>query len=297
VGAEAVLRVIFQGEETIPGDKPVQTLIMRRIILLLAFILPMAISCSKNAYTSTNKKYKQHSRELAKLYREYPVSDSSGLSYAPEWVGTTNFSVRRPNFVVIHHTAQKSCEQTLQTFTLERTEVSSHYVICKDGTVHHMLNDLLRGHHAGVSKWGNATDLNSSSVGIELDNDGFEPFTDAQINSLLEVLGRLKRAYNIPTANYVGHADVAVGRKVDPNRYFPWKKLAENGFGHWYDTASVTVPQGFNALNALRIIGYDTRKPDAAIQSFKIHFVQNDTTRIINEADKKILYDLMKKYE
>ena len=110
---------------------------------------------------------------------EYPVKDSAGLPYAADWVGTTNLSMRRANFVIIHHTAQNSCEQTLQTFTLPRTQVSAHYVICKDGTVHHMLNDLLRAHHAGVSKWGNTTDLNSSSIGIELDNNGFEPFSEA----------------------------------------------------------------------------------------------------------------------
>lgn len=92
-----------------------------------------------------------------------------------------------------------------------------------------MLNDLLRGHHAGVSKWGNATDLNSSSIGIEIDNNGFETFTEPQINSLMEVLGKLKGAYNIPAANFIGHADIAPGRKVDPNRNFPWQKLAQKG--------------------------------------------------------------------
>ena len=115
----------------------------------------------------------------------YPLKDSAGLSYADQWVGTTNFSIRKPNFVILHHTAQNSCDQTLKTFTLERTEVSAHYVICRDGTVYHMLNDLLRAHHAGVSKWGNNSDINSSSIGIEIDNNGSEPFTDAQINSLL----------------------------------------------------------------------------------------------------------------
>src|SRR4030095_15999160 len=122
---------------------------MKRFFIFssLAFVF-FIYSCSQNKYTGTNKSYKKQSKEFAKLYEEYPVKDSSGLNYPPSWVGTTNFSVRRPNFIVIHHTAQNSCEQTLETFTLPRTQVSSHYVICKDGTVHHMLNDLLRGHHA-----------------------------------------------------------------------------------------------------------------------------------------------------
>lgn len=160
-----------------------------------------------------------------------------------------------------------------------------------------MLNDLLRAHHAGVGKWGNISDMNSNSIGIEIDNNGSEPFTEVQMNSLVELLGRLKRAYNIPQGNFIGHLDWAPGRKVDPSRYFSWQTLAENGFGFWYDTTNVEVPVDFNPLLALRIIGYNTNKPEIAIQSYKIHFVPQDTTTIINETDKKILFDLVKKYQ
>jgi len=269
---------------------------MKRLLAFPLVIIFLA-ACVHNKYASTNKSYKKQVKNYAKLLREYPVKDSTGLQYADNWVGTTNFSMRRPNFVVIHHTAQNSCDSTLRTFTLTRTAVSAHYVICKDGTVHHMLNDLLRAHHAGVSKWGNATDLNSMSIGIEIDNNGFEPFTEAQMNSLLQLLDRLKKAYNIPQANFIGHADVAPGRKVDPSRYFSWQTLAEKGFGFWFDTTNVEVPQDFNALQALRIVGYNINKPEIAIQSYKIHFVPQDTTRTISDADKKILFDLEKKYQ
>jgi N-acetylmuramoyl-L-alanine amidase len=267
------------------------------IRLALPAMIIIVISCSHNPYASTNKAYKKQSKDYAKLYRAYPVNDSAGLNYASPWVGTTNFSMRRPNFVIIHHTAQNSCDQTLKTFTLTRTQVSAHYVVCRDGTVHHMLNDLLRAHHAGISKWGNVTDINSSSIGIEIDNNGFEPFTDAQINSVMDLLGRLKRTYNIPVTNFVGHADVAPGRKVDPSRYFPWQKLAENGYGYWYDTTAVVVPDNFNSLQALRIVGYNIKDSISAIQSFKIHFTPADSTKTLNEADKKILFDLEKKYQ
>jgi N-acetylmuramoyl-L-alanine amidase len=264
---------------------------------LIAIGVVLVQACAPNPYAKTNRDYKKQAKEYAKLLREYPVLDSAGLQFRASWVGTTNFSMRRPNYVVIHHTAQNSCEQTLKTFTLPRAQVSSHYVICKDGTVHHMLNDLLRGHHAGVSKWGNATDINSSSIGIEIDNNGFEPFTDEQINSLLIVLDRLKKAYNIPIANFIGHADIAPGRKVDPNRNFPWQKLSEQGYGYWYDTTNVQVDSAFNAMYALRIIGYDIKKDTNAIQSFKLHFVQNDSSKVITDSDKKILMDLVKKYQ
>ena len=268
---------------------------MKRFIPV--FIIIFFVSCVHNKYASTNKSYKRQAKNYARLLKEYPVKDSAGLQFAYNWVGTTNFTMRRPNFVVIHHTAQDSCGQTLRTFTLPRTAVSAHYVICRDGTVHHMLNDLFRAHHAGVSKWGNATDLNSMSIGIEIDNNGFEPFTEPQMNSLLQLLDRLKRAYNIPQANFIGHADVAPGRKVDPSRYFSWKTLADNGFGFWYDTTNVEVPIDFNPLQALRIVGYNINKPEIAIQSYKIHFVPQDTTNVINDADRIILFDLSKKYQ
>jgi|SRR5436190_6714791 len=266
----------------------------RNVIFLLAIFL-ICNRCSQKPYAATNKSYKKQAKAYGKILAQYPVQDS--VINGPYWIGTTNFNLRKPNFIILHHTAQDSCGQTLKTFTIVKTAVSAHYVICKDGTIHHMLNDYLRAWQAGVSKWGNATDINSLSIGIEIDNNGFEPFPELQINSLLGLLDRLKKAYNIPVANFIGHADIAPGRKVDPNKYFPWQKLAENGFGYWYDTTGVQIPPDFNAMSALRIIGYDIKKPEAAIQSFKLHFVQQDSTKIINEDDKRILVDLVKKYQ
>ncbi len=254
-------------------------------------------SCSESKYTTTNKSYNKQVKEFAKLLKEYPLRDSTGLGYATDFVGTTNMSMRRANYVIIHHTAQNSCDQTLQTFTLPRTQVSAHYVICKDGTVFHMLNDLLRAHHAGVSRWGNTTDLNSSSIGIELDNNGFETFTEPQINSLLTLLDRLKKAYSIPAANFIGHGDIAPTRKNDPNWRFPWKQLNEKGFGLWWnDTTNVQVPANFNYLEAIRIVGFDVKDTTAAIVGFKRHFLQ-DTTKRMTLAAEKVLYSLYKKYQ
>lgn len=266
----------------------------------LAFIISATIilyGCSQSKYAATNKSYKKQVKSYAKILAEYPLKDSAGMPYADDWVGTTNLSMRRANYVIIHHTAQNSCEQTLQTFTLPRTQVSAHYVICRDGTVHHMLNDLLRAHHAGVSKWGNTTDLNSSSIGIELDNNGFESFSEAQMNSLLQLLDRLKKAYSIPASNFIGHGDIAPTRKNDPNWRFPWKLLSEKGFGNWYeDAANITLPDNFNHLQALRIVGYDIKDTNAAIVGFKRHWLQ-DTTRGLNTEQLKVLYQLSKKYQ
>jgi N-acetylmuramoyl-L-alanine amidase len=269
-------------------------LMFRTAIVVFGFAL--VFGCSKAPYAETNKSYKKQAKNYAKQLRENPTVTDSGLLLAPDWVGTTNFNMRKPNFVIIHHTAQNSCDQTLKTFTLTRTAVSAHYVICRDGTVHHMLNDYLRAWHGGIARWGNTTDLNSGSIGIELDNNGFEPFSEAQVNSLLQLLASLKKRHGIPAANFIGHGDIAPTRKNDPNWRFPWRQLADKGFGYWYDdTTNVTIPDNFNHLQALRIVGFDMKDTTAAIVGFKRHWLQ-DTTKGLNQEQKKVLYQLMKKY-
>lgn len=255
-------------------------------------------ACKPNPYKTTNKEYKRQSKEYARTISQAPLPvGADSVPAAPYWVGTVNFNLRKPNFVIIHHTAQLSCPQTLYTFTSVPTQVSAHYVICRDGTVHHMLNDYLRAWQAGLSKWGNITDVNSVSVGIELDNNGAEPFPDVQINSLLHLLARLKTSYNIPSANFIGHGDIAPTRKNDPSSLFPWKTLADKGFGLWYgDTTNIAVPDHFSPLTALRLIGYDIRDSSAAALAFKRHFEQ-DTLRTWGEPESKILYTLYRQYE
>jgi N-acetylmuramoyl-L-alanine amidase len=269
-----------------------------KFALLILSAALYASGCATNPYSRTNKLYKQQVKEFARTLRATPPANPGGTIQSGDyWVGATNLNMRKPNLVIIHHTAQNSTEQTLKTFTTPETQVSAHYVIGRDGKVYHMVNDFLRTWHAGVGKWGNTSDVNSSSIGIELDNNGSEPFAEPQVNSLLQVLEVLKKTHNIPVANFIGHSDIAPGRKVDPNPTFPWKKLAQMGYGLWYDEALTdSVPQNFNTQEALRIIGYDTKNLEAAIKSFQIHFIQKDITGILNEDERKVLYNLYRKY-
>jgi N-acetylmuramoyl-L-alanine amidase len=139
--------------------------------------------------------------------------------------------------------------------------------------------------------------VNSASIGIEIDNNGVEIFTEPQVASLLILLDTLKTKYGIPTANFIGHADIAPTRKVDPNVFFPWQRLAEKGFGLWYDdTTGIAVPGNFDNLQALRVIGYDVRDSVAAIAAFKRKYVLVDSSKALTDTDRKILYALYKKY-
>ncbi|QPH37654.1 N-acetylmuramoyl-L-alanine amidase [Pedobacter endophyticus] len=256
-------------------------------------------ACSSSKYAATEKIYKEKAKDFSKIISSTPppgqLYDSLGATNQ-EWIGSVNFGIRKPNFVVIHHTAQDSLAQTIKTFFSTRAGVSAHYVIGRDGKVVHMVNDYLRANHAGLAKWGKDTDLNSSSIGIELDNNGLtDPWPDAQINSLIKLLATLKKTYNIPTGNFIGHADIAPRRKNDPKN-FPWKKLAEAGFGYWYDNILKNPPTDFNTEMALKYIGYDTSNLPAAITAFKIHFIQTDITPKLTPVDILVLYNVYQKY-
>ena len=258
----------------------------------------IAISCTYNPYKSTNKIYRKESKHYGKQISKAPLVPFlpiDSIHQSSYWVGTTNFNLRRPNFVIIHHTAQDSFTQTLKAFTVSKSEVSAHYLISRDGTVFHLLNDYLRAWQAGVASWGNCTDINSISVGIELDNNGFEPFSDVQINSLLHVLQYLKITYRIPASHFIGHLDIAPKRKNDPSIFFPWNLLATHGFGIWYDSTAVAQDTNtainFNPYWALRIIGYSIQDTTATIHAFNQHFLQ-DTSSCLTPMGIKVLRDI-----
>ncbi|RYU89558.1 N-acetylmuramoyl-L-alanine amidase [Mucilaginibacter terrigena] len=268
-------------------------------LLLTATILSACSPKITSRYAATNKVYSEHADSLSHtLLAESPamLTDSLGRSVPSEFIGTVNFNLRKPNYVIIHYTAQDSLGQTIKTFTLVKPQVSAHYVISKDGKVVHMLNDYLRAWHAGVSKWGSISDMNSCSIGIELDNKGNEPFSGAQMSSLITLLAKLKKDYNIPTANFIGHGDIAPGRKPDPGILFPWELLAQKGFGYYSDMLIVPAPANFDSATALRLIGYDTRNLPAAIGAFKRHFVQREESTRLTQFDLDVLFNVYKKY-
>lgn len=189
-----------------------------------------------------------------------------------------NFDARRPNLVVIHHTSDDTIEEALQTLTTPARKVSAHYLIGRDGEVVPLVDEKERAWHAGLSWWGGMRDVNSLSIGIELDNNGDEPFAEAQIVALLDVLAGIRQRYHLPAANVVGHGDVAPSRKVDPSVYFPWKRLAENGFGLWCDPPWAPAPESFDLAIALVALGYDPARPDAARRAFLRHFAGSEDT-------------------
>lgn len=135
------------------------------------------------------------------------------------------------NMVVLHYTEMKPVETALDRLCDPEAGVSAHYVISEEGEVTLLVPEEKRAWHAGVSYWRGVRDVNSASIGIELDHPGhglgYRPFAEAQIDALIPLLHSIIQRYDIPRANVVGHSDVAPQRKTDPGELFPWERLAE----------------------------------------------------------------------
>ncbi len=222
-----------------------------------------------------------------------PIPQRAGMPVKLQ--ASPNFDDRKPNFVILHHTSDDTVDQALRTLADPMRPVSAHYLIGRDGTLIQLVDERARAWHAGESRWGADTDLNSASLGIELDNNGREPFADAQISTLLRLLADIKERYHIPVANFLGHADVAPRRKTDPSRYFPWKMLADHGFGLWCEPPLPKPPAPFDAATELRTLGYDTDDVAAAVRAFKLHFLPDELSPELTERSRALLHCLYQK--
>lgn len=200
----------------------------------------------------------------APTLRPGPLSDEVRAS--------PNFGPRRVSLVVIHHTSNSAAEAALRTLTDPQSEVSAHYLVTREGRIVQLVDERERAWHAGRSRWGAITDVNSASIGIELDNNGSEPYGDALMSALYRLLADLRDRHQLAPQAFVGHADVAPGRKVDPSGLFPWRTLALRGFGVWCDPPYPPSPAGFDVALGLQAIGYDLSAPDAAAWSFGQHY-------------------------
>ncbi|CBA14958.1 N-acetylmuramoyl-L-alanine amidase [Xanthomonas albilineans] len=211
-----------------------------------------------------------------------------------QWVPSPNYNQRRAQLIVIHFTGKNSLQESLDTLRSRNglgELVSAHYLIGPDGKRYQLVSDQLRAWHAGVGRWGTITDVNSASIGIELDNDGKTPFPQAQIDSLLVLLQDLCTRLHIPRTQIVGHEDFAPSRKVDPGPLFPWKQLADAGFGRWPAADAPPAPSGFDPWQALALFGYPIGDRAAAMRAFHHHYRGNEATAFDAE-DLRILYAL-----
>ncbi len=211
------------------------------------------------------------------------------------WHASENFEPRKPQLIIIHHTNMTSLAEALRTLQTSNPlgRVSAHYLIGRDGEILQLVADDQRAWHAGLARWAGRSDLNSASIGIELDNDGHTPFSNAQIAALLNLLKDLTTRLGIEPRQVWGHSDIAPARKDDPNKFFPWAKLAEEGFGLWPQNAKSLVPDHFDPWLAMALIGYDLSDRPAAVVAFHRHYFGLESSEFLPE-DLPVLADLVR---
>lgn len=158
---------------------------------------------------------------------------------------------RRPELVVLHHTAMTTAEAALARLRDPAAEVSAHYLIAEDGRVWRLVDETARAWHAGAGIWRGADDVNSRSIGIELANAGpladFPPFPEPQMAALEARLDDVMARWRIPPANVIAHSDMAPGRKADPGPKFDWRRLASGGRAVWAEGEGAPGWEAFRA--------------------------------------------------
>jgi len=160
---------------------------------------------------------------VAVQWRGLPISRMPGV----EFIYSPHQNVRPPGTnataVVVHATVSRTVESTVNWFLAPDSQVSAHYTVGKDGRIVQMVEDTARGWHAGVSELEGVKGVNDFSVGIEIVNlnDGIDPYTDAQYQSVAAIIRHLREQYYLPDSRIVSHEHIArpVGRKSDPKGF------------------------------------------------------------------------------
>lgn len=155
------------------------------------------------------------------------------MAAVPIWHPSPNFGPRRdgqrPELIVLHYTAMQNAEAALERLCDPAAEVSAHYLIGRDGGLWQLVAEEERAWHAGAGEWAGRGDVNSRSIGIELDNGGDHPFSAPQMDRLEDLLGGIMARWSIPPKGVIGHSCMAPGRKIDPGPRFDWARLAALG--------------------------------------------------------------------
>ena len=165
--------------------------------------------------------------------------------------------VTTPDLIILHYTAMSRAEVALERLCSSEHEVSAHYLIANDGEIFQLVSEDRRAWHAGKSFWQGTYDINSRSIGIELDNAGTHPFSFLQMRSLVHLCKDIQQRWSIGPHAVLGHSDIALGRKADPGRRFDWEGLARLGVGVWPRNVPRRSVSERDFLKAASHIGYD----------------------------------------
>ena len=233
-----------------------------------------------------------------------------------------NFNERNTNqqlsYLILHYTAMVSYHEALEYMCKKQNKVSAHFLVSQKGEIFYLVDLKKRAWHAGQSYWKGLVNLNSSSIGIEIDNSGHhinnENYHPIQIKSLCELINKLIKKFNILPENVLGHSDIAPFRKIDPGEKFPWNKLYRKRLSY---SPKININNAKNKLNTTKIdyqykeykdvlsmlglIGYDTRgvkvkdhKFKLLIQAYQRHHRQYN---VLGEIDRETIGLIQQHYK
>jgi N-acetylmuramoyl-L-alanine amidase len=200
----------------------------------------------------------------------------------------------RPGLLILHYTGMSSAAKAVRWLACAESRVSCHYVIDEAGMITQLVPEALRAWHAGVSHWAGVTDINSASIGIEIQNPGHEhgypEFPAAQMAAVAGLSRDIARRHALRPRDILAHSDVAPARKIDPGEKFDWWFLHRHGVGHWvepvaFDPDDAGFEPGYagpavhEAQMGLRAYGYGVDVTGvldpatvAALRAFQLHF-------------------------
>ncbi len=213
----------------------------------------------------------------------------TGLKHARRQ--SANFGERKAgiDMLVLHYTGMETGAAAIDWLCDEQSGVSCHYLVDLDGSIIQMVCESKRAWHAGKSYWGGVTDINSCSIGIEIQNQGhmagLPEYPDIQIDAVIALSKDIITRHGIPASRVLGHSDVAPGRKNDPGEKFPWVRLAHEGIGlklagetencpyHVREVQELLAAMGYG----IEITGQFDARTRVVLEAFQQHFRQHKT--------------------
>jgi N-acetylmuramoyl-L-alanine amidase len=242
---------------------------------------------------------------------------------------TKSFNTR-VRFLIFHYTAGNFSSSVN---ALTGPNVSAHYLVpditdpsyLKAGytgqEVFNLVDETKRAWHAGVSHWGYRSNLNDTSIGVEIVNlatfsqgvFNFPPYQSEQIAAIEELaLNILERYPDISPTHVLGHSDIAIGRKSDPGPKFPWHALYLKGVGAWFDDATrdtylqqyneTGIPARTELLKLFKTYGYDVSGASTEqgfthlVRAFQLHFRPQTYDGVMDAQTAANLAALVHKY-
>ena len=211
-----------------------------------------------------------------------------------------NYSFRKKNkivkYIVIHYTGMKNLKSAYHKLSDLKSDVSSHYLVSRNGTIFNLLCPKYTAWHAGKSKWKNNVNINDYSIGIELENKGhhfgYTNYSKKQYSSLKKLIYFLKINFQIIDENVLFHSDIASHRKTDPGEKFLINKIGINRFKN-----KKIIEKNYNIDEMLNLYGFNRtyikKYKDLCIKAVKRSLNYNDISSFQSKKFLKDFYNLL----